>query len=217
VPAFAERLTALYPFLTRLVPTLRGRIEREAQAVRLSSGALLFDERQPCRGFPFVLRGTVRVSKLSSAGRELFRYRVRPGESCIITSSCFLGKARYNARGTAEAETSLRCCRHPFLFMHVLAAPEFRAFVFRLFSGRLAELMQLVVEVVFRRLDERLAALLLKRGPIVRATRQELADELGECAGDGEQAPRDFRRSGPGCPGPGAHPGPRPGGLEAHR
>lgn len=178
MPTFAERLSALYPFLARLAPPLRGRIEREAQAVRLCSGALLFDERQPCRGFPFVLRGAVRVSKRSPGGRELFLYRVHPGESCIITSSCLLGEARYNARGTTEGETEL-VLLPAGVFTQLLAAPEFRAFVFRLFSERLAELMQLVEEVAFRKLDERLAALLLRRGPLVRATRQELADELG--------------------------------------
>lgn len=178
MPAFADRLIARYPFLARLAPPLRSRIEREAQAARLPSGAIVFDERQPCRGFPFVLGGAVRVSKLSPGGRELFLYRVRPGESCIITSSCLLGEARYNARGTAEGETELVLLPAP-VFTELLATPEFRAFVFRLFSERLADLMQLVEEVAFRKLDQRLAALLLRRGRTVRATRQQLADELG--------------------------------------
>jgi CRP/FNR family transcriptional regulator len=39
--------------------------------------------------------------------------------------------------------------------------------------------MQLIEEVAFRKLDQRLAALLLQRGPTVRATHQQLADELG--------------------------------------
>lgn len=173
-----ERLIALYPLLMRLAPPLRSRIERKAQGVVVPSGAAVFDERQPCRGFPFVLRGAVRVSKLSPGGRELFLYRVRPGESCIITSSCLLGEARYNARGTAEGETELALLPAP-VFAELLAAPEFRAFVFRLFSERLADLMQLVEEVAFRKLDQRLAALLLRRGGTVRATRQQLADELG--------------------------------------
>lgn len=178
MPAFADRLIALYPFLARLAPPLRSRIERQVQAARLPSGAVIFDERQPCRGFPFVLGGAVRVSKLSPGGRELFLYRVRPGESCIITSSCLLGEARYNARGAAEGETELALLPAA-VFTELLAAPEFRTFVFRLFSERLANLMQLVEEVAFRKLDQRLAALLLRRGRTVRATRQQLADELG--------------------------------------
>ena len=39
--------------------------------------------------------------------------------------------------------------------------------------------MQLVEEVAFRRLDARLAQLLVQRGPVVAATQQKLAEELG--------------------------------------
>ena len=51
--------------------------------------------------------------------------------------------------------------------------------LFGLLSARLADLMALVEEVAFRRLDQRLARLLLARGPELRATHQALADELG--------------------------------------
>jgi len=61
----------------------------------------------------------------------------------------------------------------------MLTEPAFRAFVFSLFSERMAELMQLVEEVAFQKLDQRLAALLLGKGRVVHASHQQLADELG--------------------------------------
>ena len=39
--------------------------------------------------------------------------------------------------------------------------------------------MQLVTAVAFQRLDQRLAALLLGRGRVMRVTHQQLADDLG--------------------------------------
>jgi CRP/FNR family transcriptional regulator len=39
--------------------------------------------------------------------------------------------------------------------------------------------MELVEEVAFRKLDTRLAQLLVQRGPLVLETHQKLADELG--------------------------------------
>lgn len=172
------RLSPLYPFLDSLPAELRSRIEERAQIVTVPAGTVLFDERQPCRGFPFILEGAVRVSKLAPNGRELPLYRVTPGESCIITSSCLLGGVQYNARGTAEGVTTLAMLPAD-LFEELLTEPAFRAFVFRLFSERMADLMQLIEEVAFRRLDQRLAALLLGKGRIVRMTHQQLADELG--------------------------------------
>lgn len=172
------KLAALYPVLPALPETLRRQVMEQAHTLTVPAGTVLFDVNQPCQGFPFVLDGAIRVAKPAANGRELPLYRVLPGESCIITSSCLLGHADYNARGVAAAETTLALLPRP-LFDALLAEPGFRDFVFRLFSERIAELMQLVEEVAFHKLDQRLAALLLGRGRVVRATHQQLADELG--------------------------------------
>jgi CRP/FNR family transcriptional regulator len=142
------------------------------------AGTVLFDESQPCQGFPFVLAGSIRVVKAAANGRELPLYRVLPGESCIITSSCLLGHVDYNARGTAEVETVLALLPRN-MFDELLAQPPFRDFVFHLFAERMADLMQLVEEVAFRKLDQRLASLLLGKGRLLHTTHQQLADELG--------------------------------------
>ncbi len=173
-----DALLALYPVLGALPAGLQGRIREALQLLTVPAGTVVFDEHQPCRGFPFVLEGSIRVAKLSSSGRELPLYRVLAGESCIITSSCLLGHADYNARGVAEGATTLALLPRP-LFDEMLGVAGFRDFVFSLFSERMAELMQLVEEVAFRKLDQRLAALLLGKGRVVHATHQQLADELG--------------------------------------
>ena len=174
----AEALVALYPVLAKLPAGLLARIGGSLQTLSLPSGAVVFDERQPCRGFPFVIGGAIRVLKVSAAGRELPLYRVVAGETCIITSSCLLGHADYNARGVTEGTTTLVLLPRG-LFDEMLGEPAFRDFVFSLFSERMAELMQLVEEVAFRKLDQRLATLLLGKGRVVYATHQQLADELG--------------------------------------
>ena len=171
-------LQAQYPVLAELPPGLREQIVAAAQAVTVPAGATLFDERQPCQGFPFVLAGAIRVAKVSASGRELPLYRVMPGETCIITSSCLLGNVPYNARGTTESETVLVLLPQG-LFNELLAQAPFRNFIFNLFAERMADLMRLVEEVAFRKLDQRLAALLLGKGRVVHATHQQLADELG--------------------------------------
>ncbi|KAF0164647.1 MAG: transcriptional regulator Crp/Fnr family [Rhodocyclaceae bacterium] len=168
----------LYPVMAKLPAGLLRRVCDTMQTLSIPSGTAVFDERQPCRGFPFVLDGAIRVVKVSAGGRELPLYRVRAGESCIITSSCLLGHADYNARGVSEGPTKLALLPRQ-LFDEMLGEPAFRDFVFSLFSERVAELMQLVEEVAFRKLDQRLAALLLGKGRVVYATHQQLADELG--------------------------------------
>lgn len=171
-------LAELYPVLQTLPDALAARLAAEAQTIEVPAGAVLFDERQPCQGFPLVLSGCIRVLKCAANGRELPLYKVLPGESCIITSSCLLGHADYNARGVTEGKTRLVLLPRP-LFDALLQTPAFRDFVFGLFAERIADLMQLVEEVAFRKLDQRLANLLLGKGRQLNVTHQQLADELG--------------------------------------
>lgn len=172
------RLIALYPSLEGVPPDLRRRVLAQAQEMTVPGGTIVFDEHQPCRGFPFLLEGSVRVVKTAANGRELPLYRVLPGETCIISSSCLIGQIDYNARGVSEGTTRLALLPRP-LFDELLGAPSFRAYAFHLFAERIVDLMQLIEEVAFRKLDQRLAALLLGKGRILHATHQQLADELG--------------------------------------
>lgn len=176
--ALPAGLLALYPVLAELPPESAAQLVAHFQRMQVPAGQVIFDEHQPCLGFPFLLSGSVRVVKQSGSGRELPLYRVIPGESCIITSSCLLGHTDYNARGITETDTELA-----FLpkadFDALLALAPFRNFVFQLVAERIGELMQVVEEVAFRKLDQRLANVLLGHGASVHRSHQQLADELG--------------------------------------
>lgn len=171
-------LDACYPVIGGLPAEAHERVMRAARWMHVPAGTLLFDDRQACEGFPFVVEGSIRVSKCAPSGRELPLYRVGAGETCIISSSCLLGHEDYNARGVTESDTLLVLLPKA-TFDALLADPAFRDFVFHLFAERIADLMQLIEEVAFRKLDQRLAALLLGKGQTLRVTHQHLADELG--------------------------------------
>ncbi len=173
------RLLQLYPALSAVPAVELDALQASAMPVSLAAGAVVFDEDQPCQGFPLLLSGSVRVSKTSANGRELRLYRVVAGESCILTSSCLLGQTHYTARGIAEQ--ALEMVLLPPASFHALMGRHeaFRNYVFHLFSERLTDLMELVSAVAFQKLDQRLAVLLLSRPSPIRSTHQALADELG--------------------------------------
>lgn len=192
----AERLVERFPALAGLAPAGFDRLLAEAQLLRVPSGAILFDANQPCRGFPLVLEGSVRVVMNAPNGREILLYRVDPGQGCIMSGGCLLGHADYAARGIAEQDVTLLSVP-PAQFNRLLLEHEpFRRFVFGMYGERLAEVMTLVEEVAFRRLDERLAQLLIHRGPVVQATHQALADELGSVREIVSRLLRSFEQRG---------------------
>ncbi|OFZ66249.1 MAG: transcriptional regulator [Betaproteobacteria bacterium RBG_16_56_24] len=174
-----ERLLGQYPMLRELPAADQAELLAAASVMHIPEGTVIFDEDQPCRGFPLLLSGYIRVIKAAPNGRELQLYRVMPGESCILTSSCLLGHTRYHARGIAEQ--ALEMVLLPAASFHTLLGSHesFRSYVFHLFSDRLTDLMQLVSAVAFQKLDQRLANLLVSKPNPIHATHQALADELG--------------------------------------
>jgi len=172
-------LLQLYPMLRELPASQLEDLLANATAMQLPAGTVVFDENQPCQGFPLLLSGSIRVIKAAPNGRELQLYRVNPGESCILTSSCLLGHAPYHARGVVEQDVEI-VALPPQAFRTLLSIHEpFRDYIFSLFSERLTDLMQLVSAVAFQKLDQRLAALLIIKPNPIHITHQALADELG--------------------------------------
>ncbi len=171
---------ALYPALAGLPAERIARLLRPEAIMHLPAGTQVFAEHQPCQGFPLLVEGSIKVIKLAASGRELMLYRVSPGGSCIISSSCLLGHTDYNARGIAETPLTLLALPIAEFSALMVEHPPFRDFVFHLFAERIGELMQLVEEVAFARLDQRLAKLILARNEAtLNVTHQQLADELG--------------------------------------
>ena len=177
--AIRTRLLQCYPVLTDLSAAKVDTLLANSMLVSLQVGTVVFDENQPCQGFPLLLSGSVRVIKAAANGRELQLYRVATGESCILTSSCLLGHAAYPARGIVDQDVEMLVLP-PASFKDLVAShPPFRDYIFSLFSERLTDLMQLVTAVAFQKLDQRLAALLVARPTPIISTHQALADELG--------------------------------------
>lgn len=180
MPLNRATVLGLYPVLAGLPASEFEALLQPKAIMQLPAGTQVFAERQPCQGFPLLIEGSIKVIKLASNGRELMLYRVAPGGSCIISSSCLLGHTDYNARGIAETPLTLLALPVGVFSSLMLNDGPFRDFVFHLFAERIGELMQLVEEVAFSRLDQRLARLLLARNEnILNVTHQQLADELG--------------------------------------
>ena len=73
----------LYPALADVLPALT-ELGANAGPVSVPTGSVLFDENAPCRGFPLVLEGEIKVSRHSGDGRSLELYRVVPGETPTV-------------------------------------------------------------------------------------------------------------------------------------
>lgn len=187
-----REVLALYPQLGGLEESLAA-IAAGAQTV--PAGTVLFSEKDPCRGFPLLLSGEVRVFRPSPDGRSLELYRLSPGEMCLVSSASLFRTQPLAAQAEATRPTRLVMVP-PAVFRSWLEHPGFRDFVLGLFAERMADLTALVDAVAFQRLDRRLAAALLGHGPELAVTHQDLADVLGTVREMVTRLLRRFEREG---------------------
>jgi len=129
-----------------------------------------------------LLEGTVRVQQLSEKGREIVLYRIRAGESCVMTTACLLAFESYTAQGITESD--IRAAAIPLTVFDELVgqSAQFRHFIFTAYSKRIADLFHIIEDVAFQRVDVRLAEKLLdiaQGSTSIQITHQQLSAELG--------------------------------------
>ncbi len=177
----AAALAQHVPLLRDLEPDALQRLAEAAQLVRLSPGAVVFRPGDACRTFLIVVSGTVRVQLVTEGGHEIVLYRLTAGDGCVLTTACLLAGVDYAAEAVVESPTEALALPRPAFEALLADSARFRHLVFAAFGDRLREMLLLVAEVAFRRLDARLAAWLLQaaRDGQVRATHHAIAVELG--------------------------------------
>ena len=149
--------------------------------MRLERGQFAFRSGDHCNAYFILTEGSVRVQLLSAEGREITLYRVRPGGTCVLTTSCLLGRQDYPAEAIAETDVETIVIPSEFFQSALDRIPAFRVQVFSGFSGRLTNMIDRISELAFTPIDARLANALLDmhRAGEERITHQELAIELG--------------------------------------
>jgi CRP/FNR family transcriptional regulator len=110
-----------------------------------------------------------------------------------------LAEEAYNAEGLAESDITVIELPKMAFDRLVAEEPAFRSFVFAAYSRRLVDLLRVVDDVAFGRIDVRLAdRLVALAGDFkeILATHQQLASELGTAREVVSRVLHDFQKRG---------------------
>ncbi|MFA7096501.1 MAG: Crp/Fnr family transcriptional regulator [Gammaproteobacteria bacterium] len=170
-----------------------------AKLVTLPPGVTVFRHGDRCQNYLLVLEGSVRVQKVSDSGREIVLYRVEAGEGCVLTTSCLLAGERYPAEGITETEVRAVALPSEHFQEGLAGSAGFRNFVFATYGKRIIDLIVLVEDVAFGRIDIRLAQCLLNhadRTHPIESTHHDIATELGTAREVVSRQLKEFERRG---------------------
>lgn len=181
-PELREKVFNLFPLFGKAGHDVQAELFEHGNLAEIPADQFICLEGSKCSGIPLVLEGRARVYKLSESGREITLYRVEPGESCILTASCIMSDVEFPA--FAATETGVEAIVIPPAILHrwVSQYEVWSVFLWGLLASRFAEVISLVEEVAFQRVDKRTAEYLLQSAGAdgkIKKTHQDIAADIG--------------------------------------
>ena len=188
-----------FPELARLPGPASRILEQRALPMTCRAGTQLFSPDTEAKSLLLLMSGTVRVQQLSDTGREIVLYRVHAGEGCILTAACLMAHEEYSAEGIAETDIEAVSIPQDAFDELMATSPEFRALVFKSYSDRITDLLFVIEEVAFKRVDIRLAEKLVELQDAngdLHLTHNQLSVELGTAREVISRQLAEFQRRG---------------------
>lgn len=201
----AHEILSLFDFYHNASSALQKEILSHAQYATFEGGVEVFREGETCQRIPFVGDGSIRIFKKHDGGREITLYHVRQAETCILTTSCALTGKRYPATAVVEAEHIVEAVvLPPEQFLRWVHEHQvFRDYVFTMMSQRMSDMMSLIEEITFGKMDNRIAHFLIEKftgeGTFLRSihiTHEQIADELGTAREVVSRLLKEFEKAG---------------------
>lgn len=189
----------------RLFPVLGGngaglvhQIVEHSSYKTFSTGTQLYARGDACPGITFLIAGEVRVFMVGISGREITLYDVLPGETCVLNASCILAQCNYMANAAAVLDGAMLYLSREAFLQLMGESEQMRSFIFSFYNQRFAEIIELVEEVTFGKLDVRLADYLIEKAENneLHTTHQLIANELGSSREVISRLLKDFERKG---------------------
>lgn len=149
-----------------------------------SSGEIILDENASIRSIPIVTKGSIKVMRTEEDGREILLYYIKAGESCVMSFLGGLHGETSKVKAEVEEDAEVLFLPTDKVASLIKSNPEWLDYIFKMYHKRFEELLDMVNEVTFRKVDDRLINLLQKKSEltgskIITATHEQLANELG--------------------------------------
>jgi len=177
-----QRLLEQFPILHEATPEFHRALFHSATRMHIPEGHTIASEGSECQQLALVISGRVRVFKLAESGREITLYRILAGDSCVLTASCIMSDRHFPAIAQTENEVEAIIVPASFAKEWLTHSKPWCQFLFSLVSQRLGEVIGMLEDIAFHRMDERLAAYLIalaSSGHSHQITHHQIASDLG--------------------------------------
>jgi CRP/FNR family transcriptional regulator len=197
-----ETILEKFAFYRAARPEFQQRVRDAGQIVRVAPGGYFVYEGDHAPGVGLIGQGTLRVFKSSESGREITLYWVRAGELCLLNLLGAMTGVPSPAHARVEEEVVALVIPPDTFRGWIGAEPSLRTHVFSIMTAGMVDVMTLVEEIAFKKLDIRLAQYLcdgfFSNGGTreLQVTHESIAAELGSAREPISRLLKDFENQG---------------------
>ena len=172
------------PVWNDLTPQQQQMLLGAATARSFSKGTIIHKGGLECTGLLVVRTGQLRAFITSADGREISLYRLLERDICLFSASCMLRSIRFDISIEAESDTDLWIIPADVFQKVMKESVQLSNFTNELMAERMSDVMWLMEQILWERMDRRLAAYLLEQSAlqnttVMTVTHEQIARDLG--------------------------------------
>lgn len=149
----------------------------------LPPDSIIMDPGEDIHFIPFVLDGSIKVSRENKEGEELLLYYIESGDTCAMTLQCCVRQSRSEIKATTLDDTTLLMIPIQYMEEWMNNHQSWRQYILESYHNRMIELIETIDAIAFMRLDERLEKYLKDQAKLlgtleIHHTHQQIAEDL---------------------------------------
>jgi len=169
--------------LNQLPRELATLIKRNSQQLKIPQNTEVMREGQYIKTIPIVTKGLVKVYTRHE-DKELLLYYIKPTESCIMTFDSSLNNSPSKVYATTEEDSTVLLMPVQKVFKWLKEYPEMNQLFFKQYNARYSELIEMILQIMFEKMDKRILDYLkskieIKKQNPIKISHRQIATDLG--------------------------------------
>ena len=178
-----ESVLERLPFWKLLTDSEKELVQQNAVIRLYKKGTRVYSSERECLGMLFVMQGEMRTYLLSEEGREVTLFRIYPNDLCVLSASCVISQISFDTQMSAQKDTEALMIPPNIVLLLKEKNLSVRCFLYELATKRFSDVMWAMQQILFKRLDQRLALFLMQESQrlgtdTIHTTHEQIAQQI---------------------------------------
>ena len=178
-----ESVLERLPFWKLLTDSEKELVQQNAVIRLYKKGTRVYSSERECLGMLFVMQGEMRTYLLSEEGREVTLFRIYPNDLCVLSASCVISQISFDTQMSAQKDTEALIIPPNIVLFLKEKNISVRCFLYELATKRFSDVMWAMQQILFKRLDQRLALFLMQESQrlgtdTLHMTHEQIAQQI---------------------------------------